>query len=164
LAAVAEAYAVAWLNAADRRTGRRLPDGYALVARPDQTGPHPMIGRNGSEVEARLRQCSLYDAHLDLAVRAPGGEIAGYAMFWADVRTGVGLVEPMRVEDEHAGRGVASALLGAGLDRLAAHGCRRLKVSHDVDNKVAARLYHGAGFVPQMQVQVRARPSLQVPT
>jgi GNAT superfamily N-acetyltransferase len=158
------AYDVAWLDAADRRTGRPLPDGYALVARPEQSGPHPMVRRNGSEVEARLRQCSLYDAHLDLAVLAPGGEIAGYAMFWADVRTGVGLVEPMRVEEEHAGRGVASALLGAGLDRLAVRGCRRLKVSHEVDNQVAARLYRGAGFVPQMRVQVRARPPARTPT
>ena len=105
-----------------RRTGRRrvpFPDGYALVPRPDQDGPHPMIRRNGAEVEARLRQCSLYDPDLDLAVRGPDGDVAGYALFWADRRTGVGLVEPMRVEDRHAGRGVAGALLRAGLDLLA---------------------------------------------
>jgi GNAT superfamily N-acetyltransferase len=76
-----------------------------------------------------------------------------------DRRTGVGLVEPMRVEDAHAGRGLAGALLRAGLDRLADHGCRRLKVSHDTDNPAAERLYHGAGFVPGPRTQVLRRPT-----
>lgn len=154
-----ESYETDWLDAADRRGRRRLPDGYAFVARPEQTGPHPMIARNGTEVEARLRQCSLYDPELDLAVRAPDGQIAAYAMFWADRRTGVGLVEPMRVEDEHSGRGVAAALLRAGLDRLAEKGCRRLKVSHDTGNEPARRLYHGAGFSGRTREQTLVRPA-----
>src|SRR5215207_373267 len=118
-----------------------------------------MAKRNGAEVEARLRLCSLYDPELDLAVRGPDGQIAAYGMFWADVRTGVGLVEPMRVEDEHSGRGVAAGLLRAGLDRLAEKGCRRLNVSHDTANEPARRLYHRAGFRAQMQVPVLLRPA-----
>jgi predicted N-acetyltransferase YhbS len=118
-----------------------------------------MIKRNGAEVEARLRECSLYDPELDLAVRAPDGQIAAYAMFWADERTGVGLVEPMRVEDEHSGRGVGTALFRAGLDRLARRGCGRLKVSHVPGNEPARRLYHGAGFRAQMQASTRVRPA-----
>jgi predicted N-acetyltransferase YhbS len=117
-----------------------------------------MIKRNGAEVEARLRQCSLYDPDLDLAVRGPAGDVAGYALFWADRRTGVGLVEPMRVEDEHSGRGVAGALLRAGLELLVAHGCTRLKVSHAVDNPSAGRLYHGAGFRTHRRDKVAVRP------
>ena len=120
-----------------------------------------MIKRNGAEVERRLRQCSLYDPELDLAVRGPEGDVAGYALFWPDRRTGVGLVEPMRVEDEHAGRGVAGALLRAGLDGLAVRGCRRLKVSHAVDNPPAQRLYHGAGFRTDRRVQVLVRPPVR---
>jgi predicted N-acetyltransferase YhbS len=42
----------------------------------------------------------------------------------------------------HQGRGIASHILAAGLDRLAAHGCRRLKVSNDIG------LYLRAGFRP----------------
>jgi predicted N-acetyltransferase YhbS len=118
-----------------------------------------MIGRNGAEVEPRLRQCSLYDPGLDLAVRAPDGTIAGYALFWPDLRTGVGLVEPMRVEDEHAGRGIAGALLRAGLDGLAARGCTRLKVAHQPSNTAARRLYLGAGFRPHSRTAIRARPA-----
>ena len=155
---VAEEYEIAWLDAADRAGAQPFPDGYTLLSRPEHDGPHPMIGRNGAEVEARLRRCSLYDPALDLAVRGPDGDIAGYALFWADRRTSVGLVEPMRVEDAHAGRGVAGALLRAGLDRLAARGCRRLKVSHTADNEVARRLYHGAGFRTHQRVQVLVRP------
>jgi predicted N-acetyltransferase YhbS len=158
---VAEEYEVTWLDAADRPAPLPFPDGYALVPRPGQDGPHPMIRRNGAEVEARLRQCSLYDPDLDLAVRGPAGDIAGYALFWPDRRTAVGLVEPMRVEDEHAGRGVAGALLRAGLDLLAGRGCSRLKVSHAVDNPAAGRLYHGAGFRTHHRDRVLVRPPVR---
>jgi hypothetical protein len=40
-----------------------------------------MQRRSGEAVEVRLRQCSLYDPELDLAVAAADGEIAGYALF-----------------------------------------------------------------------------------
>lgn len=154
----AEEYDVTWVDAAGRAPARPFPAGYAPVARPEQDGPHPMATRNGAEVEERLRECSLYDPELDLAVRGPDGDVAAYAMFWADPRTGVGLVEPVRVEDAHAGRGVGAALLDAGLARLAARGCRRLKVSHEVGNEAARRLYHGAGFRPGQRVRVVRRP------
>jgi GNAT superfamily N-acetyltransferase len=156
---IGEEYEITWLDAADRPGRRELPAGYAFVARPEQTGPHPMIGRNGAEVETRLRACSLYDPQLDLAVRGPAGDVAAYAMFWPDLRTGVGLVEPMRVEDRHSGRGVGAALLREGLDRLAARGCRLLKVSHESRNEAARRLYHGAGFTTQARVRALVRPA-----
>jgi len=109
-----------------------------------KTGPHPMRRRSGEGVEARLRQCSLYDAGLDLAVEAADGKVAGYALFWFDPVTEVGLVEPMRVEDSYQRRGLARAMLTAGLDRLAQRGARRLKVGYATD--VARELYVGAGF------------------
>lgn len=158
---VGKTYEEDWLAATDRPGQRELPDGYRLLARPEQAGPHPMIKRNGDAVEARLRQCSLYDPELDLAVTAPDGQVAAYAMFWADRRTGVGLVEPMRVEDEHSGLGVAAGLLRAGLGGLAERGCRELKVSHDVDNEPAQRLYHGAGFRARMRVPTLVRPATE---
>jgi predicted GNAT family acetyltransferase len=64
----------------------------------------------------------------------------------------------MRVEDRHAGRGVAGALLRAGLDRLAARGCTPLKVTPAVANPAAQRLYHGAGFRTHQRVRVLMRP------
>ena len=142
-------YAVLWLDPADRREPRRpLPDGYRIVARADdQSRPHPMIGRNGPEVEDALRQCSLYDPGLDLAVLAPDETVAGYGLFWPDLVTGVGMVEPMRIEDAHAGRGLGTHVLDAGLRGLTARGCTRLKISVEPPNTPAVRLYTGAGFV-----------------
>jgi ribosomal protein S18 acetylase RimI-like enzyme len=138
-------YGLMWMGVEDRPAVARLPSGFVLVDPADETsGPHPMRRRSGEAVEARLRQCSLYDPALDLAVQAPDGETAGYALFWFDPVTEVGLVEPMRVEDAHQRRGLARAMLTAGLARLAKRGARRLKVSYATD--AARALYAGAGF------------------
>ena len=48
------------------------------------------------------------------------------------------------VEDAYQRRGLARAMLTAGLDRLAKRGARRLKVGYQTD--VARDLYVGAGF------------------
>ena len=71
-----------------------------------------MSRRSSEEVETRLRQCSLYDPALDLAVETADGEVAGYALFWFDPVTKVGLVEPMRVEDAYQRRGLAQSHQG----------------------------------------------------
>jgi GNAT superfamily N-acetyltransferase len=132
-----------WLGARDRPALVPLPPGYRLFARTDRPGrPHPMAARNGPAIAVRLGQCSLYRPELDLVIDAPDGTTAAYGLFWADPVTGVGLVEPMRTEDGHQGRGIASHLLAAGLHLLSAAGCDRLKVSNDLG------LYRLAGFVP----------------
>jgi GNAT superfamily N-acetyltransferase len=135
---------VTWMDADDRPDVASVPEGFGLVDRTQPTRPHPMRRRSGEGVEARLRQCSLYDPALDLAVEAADGQAAGYSLFWFDPVTKVGLVEPMRVEDAYQRRGLARAMLTAGLDRLAKRGARRLKVGYGTD--VARRLYVGAGF------------------
>jgi GNAT superfamily N-acetyltransferase len=136
---------ITWMNAQDRPDVVALPEGFVLVDRAQQTTkPHPMRRRSGEEVETRLLQCSLYDPGLDLAVETADGQAAGYALFWFHPVTEVGLVEPMRVEDAYQRRGLARAMLSAGLDRLAKRGARRLKVGYATD--VARGLYVGAGF------------------
>jgi GNAT superfamily N-acetyltransferase len=143
--AVDERSGIAWMDSQDRPDVAALPEGFVLVDRARETsGPHPMRRRSGEGVEARLRQCSLYDPALDVAVEAGDGQVAGYALFWSDPVTEVGLVEPMRVEDAYQGRGLAKAMLTAGLDLLADRGARRLKVGYSTD--VARGLYVGAGF------------------
>jgi ribosomal protein S18 acetylase RimI-like enzyme len=136
---------ITWMNAPDRPEVAALPEGFALVDRARATTKlHPMRRRSGEGVEARLMQCSLYDPGLDLAVEAADGPVAGYALFWFDPVTEVGLLEPMRVEGAYQRRGLARAMLTAGLDRLAQQGARRLKVGYATD--VARALYTGAGF------------------
>jgi GNAT superfamily N-acetyltransferase len=138
---------IAWMDARDRAEVAALPEGFVLVDRArETTKPHPMRRRSGEGVEARLRQCSLYDPALDLAVETDDGETAGYALFWFDPVTEVGLVEPMRVEDAYQRRGLGRAILTTGLDRLARRGARRLKVGYETE--IARRLYVGAGFRP----------------
>lgn len=137
-----------WRSAGHRQEIPPLADGYRLVTRADAPDrPHPMIPRNGPHVEQRLGQCSLYRPELDLAVLAPDGQVAGYGLFWADPVTHVGLVEPMRTEQAHERRGIASHLLAEGLARLAAHGCTRLKVCNDIG------IYLRAGFLPLTTAQ-----------
>lgn len=133
-----------WMDA-DARPSATQVDGFTLVDRTMRADrPHPMAARNGEQVEARLRQCSLYDPTLDLAVEDADGTVAGSALFWCDDTTRVGLLEPMRVEDEFQRRGLARMLLTNGLDRLAGKGAHRLKVGFET--AAARALYLGAGF------------------
>src|SRR5215472_2535314 len=145
-----------WLNSGERPGVAPLPDGFGLLSRAQTADrPHHMIARNGADVAARLAQCSLYEPELDLLVLAPDGDVAAYGLFWADPVTGVGLVEPMRTEQQYWRNGLARHVLTMGLDRLAAHGCTRLKVSS------GHPLYLGVGFTPMAPDQTylaRARP------
>jgi GNAT superfamily N-acetyltransferase len=146
-----------WLDA-DRRPPIASVDGFTIVDRVAGAGrPHPMIARNGELVEARLRQCALYDPALDLAVEDADGAVAGYALFWFDGATLVGLLEPMRVEDDYQRRGLARMLLTNGLDRLARKGARRLKVGFETDP--ARNPYVGAGFVQTSIDRLLVRPA-----
>jgi predicted N-acetyltransferase YhbS len=147
----------AWMDA-DRRPPVAQVDGFAIVDRVTRADrPHPMIARNGELVEARLRQCSLYDPALDLAVEDADGTVAGYALFWFDHTTLVGLLEPMRVQDEYQRRGLARMLLTNGLDRLGRKGARRLKVGFETD--AARNLYLSAGFVQTSIDRLLIRPA-----
>ncbi len=150
-----------WMDADQRPPVAEL-DGFAIVDRVTRADrPHPMIARNGELVEPRLRQCSLYDPTLDLAVEDEDGNVAGYALFWFDHTTLVGLLEPMRVEDDYQRRGLARMLLTHGLERLARHGARRLKVGFESD--AARNLYLGAGFVQTSVDRLLVRPAPHEP-
>lgn len=135
----------AWMDSATRPPTTDVA-GFALVDRATRPGgAHPMTARNGEQVERRLGQTSLYDPTLDLAVVNDEGTVAGYALFWHDPLTGVGLLEPMRVEEEFWRRGLGRMLLAHGLERLALGGATRLKVGFE--SEIARNLYLGAGFV-----------------
>lgn len=135
----------AWMHAEHRPVPQELPEGFLLVDRTDSNDtPHPMMSHNGAEIEQRLRQCSLYDPSLDLAVVTDDGQVAGYSLYWFDPITRVGLVEPMRVHDAYQRRGIARAMLTEGLARLTAYGAERIKVSYG--SETAGALYTSVGF------------------
>jgi GNAT superfamily N-acetyltransferase len=142
-----ERSSIAWMDAADRRSVQSLAEGFALVDRTQRRGtPHPMRHRNGDGVEERLGQCPLYDPELDLAVETVDGRIAGYSLYWFDPVTKVGLVEPVRVEDDYQRRGLGRAMLTAGIDRLAIKGAQWVKIGYGTE--AAAALYQDVGFQP----------------
>ena len=137
-----------WLATADPPKFA-LPAGFRFEARsesPDR--PHPMTNRqrNPSNVAERLSECSLYRPELDYAVIHRTGDVAAYALFWMDDVTGVGLVEPIRTEDTYQRKGLASALLAEGIQRLRKGGAETIKVSYSEGNEPARRLYHRYGF------------------
>ena len=135
----------AWMQAGDRPPVLAPPEGFVLVDRTQRhDAPHPMRHRNGDHVAQRLAQCPLYDPALDLAIETADGRIAGYSLYWFDPKTKVGLVEPVRVEDEFQRRGLGRAMLTAGIARLVASGAERVKISYETD--AAGALYQGVGF------------------
>jgi GNAT superfamily N-acetyltransferase len=144
-----------WIDAGDLPPVPDCPASYELRTRAD-TDPaseHHMVPRTRPDVERRLRESPLYRADLDLWVSAEDGSPAGYALFWRDPETRVGLVEPMRVHDPHQRRGLARLLLIEGAQRLADSGCTRIKVSYMDDNPAAERTYVGGGFQPTATIQ-----------
>jgi GNAT superfamily N-acetyltransferase len=146
-----------WMGAADAPSVSPLAYGYRLQSRADgHDGPHPLVARNGLAVEDRLRQTSLYRPDLDLVVVTEADDCAGYALCWYDPVTSIGLVEPMRTEDDHQRRGLARHLLTSGLRRLVDVGAQRIRISWEADNAAAASLYPSAGFVPTQRMHTYA--------
>lgn len=140
----------AWMGATPPEVNT-LPDGYSLHSRAGNASTvHHFARRNGPEVEDRLRQTSLYRPDLDLFVVDQQGEVAAYGLFWNDPETGVGMVEPIRTEEAHRGKGLAGHVVSTGIHKLVAAGSKRIKVSYDPDNAPAVALYLGAGFEPTM--------------
>lgn len=141
----------AWMGAATVPEISTLADGYSLHSRASNASTvHHFAHRSGPEVEYRLRQTPLYRPDLDLFVVDQHGEVAAYGLFWYDPATGVGLVEPIRTEEPHQGKGLARHVLTAGIHNLVAVGSKRIKVSYEADNEPAVALYVGAGFEPTM--------------
>lgn len=126
-----------------------LPEDVRLLSRAETADrPHHMIPRNGEKVAECLSECSIYRPDHDLVLLGPDDEVAGYALFWPDPVTGVGLVEPVRIETPFQGRGLGKALMTEGVRRLADAGCSSMKVTYIVGNDAAQRLYLGTGFQP----------------
>lgn len=151
-----------WLAADARPPVSPLPDGYRLCPRSEATDrPHHMINqrRNHTDPEPRLSQASLYRPDLDLVIYDDHEAVAAYGLFWSNPTTGVGVVEPMRTEDDHHQRGLARHLLTSGIDRLARTGATRIKVCFEPDNPAARHLYLGAGFQPDRENDIFTGPT-----
>ncbi len=151
-----------WMPAGATPPISDLHEGYRLLDRSQTLDrPHHMINerRKHTDSEPRLRQTSLYRPDLDLVVYDEAGDVAAYGLFWHNPVTGVGVVEPMRTEDDHQGRGLARHILTSGLDRLARAGANELKICFSPDNPSAQHLYLSVGFEPARQNDLVAGPT-----
>jgi GNAT superfamily N-acetyltransferase len=151
-----------WLAAEDRPAISRLTEGYRLSNRLDTVGrPHHMINaaRNSADPEPRLRGTSLYRPDLDLVVYDRHDHVAAYGLFWYDPETGVGVVEPMRTEDDHQQRGLARHVLTSGIDLLARAGAERIKICFERGNAASSHLYLSVGFEPARHNDMASGPT-----
>jgi GNAT superfamily N-acetyltransferase len=151
-----------WLASVERPAVSPLPDGFRLANRRDTSHrPHHMISavRGHTDPEPRLRQTSLYRPDLDLVVLDADDQVAAYGLFWHDPVTSTGLVEPMRTEDHHQGRGLARHVLTSGLDLLAGAGAERVKICFEPSNPAARHLYLSSGFEPCTETDTLSGPT-----
>ncbi len=140
-----------WLAVQHRPAVSPLAKGYRILSRDDvRDAPHHMIMRSGPHVEERLRQTTLYRPDLDLVVVDSSNNPVAYGLCWFDPTTETGLIEPMRTEDDHSGRGLARHVLTTGVDLLARVGASRIKINYEHNNTAASSLYRSPGFRPVM--------------
>lgn len=93
----------------------------------------------------RVMNSPTFRPELHLVAERESG-IAGYIIAWLDPHNHIGLIEPLAVEPNSRGVGLANALLSAALTRLSAAGARTALVNTAPDNPGAAALYAAAGF------------------
>ena len=137
-----------------------LADGYRLVSRAEVGHlPHHMAGRTGDEYEPRLRQLSLYRPDLDLVVLTEEDEAAGWGMFWHDPTTGMGVVEPMRTDDDHQQKGLGRHILTSGVARLRTAGAGPVSIGYEPYNPSSGHLYRSVGFEPNASTALFAGPT-----
>jgi ribosomal protein S18 acetylase RimI-like enzyme len=104
------------------------------------------------EVEAhrarylRFMRSPAYVLDHDLVAVAPDGTIASFAIYWVDDQLSLGQFEPVGTHPDFQRRGLASALLHAGLARLAVAGIERARVMTGGANERARSTYLAAGF------------------
>jgi len=90
--------------------------------------------------------CGLFQPEASFRIRAPGsGALLGFVL---STRMGPdqGHVAEIAVEPSAGRQGLGSALLAGAVTALAGHGCRRIHLAVDLDNRVAVHWYQRMGF------------------
>jgi ribosomal protein S18 acetylase RimI-like enzyme len=87
-----------------------------------------------------------YSPDDELVAVAPDGRVAAFAVARLDARNRRGLFEPVGVHAAFRRRGLARALLLAGLRAMGERGMASAQLSYDATNLAAHHLYAGLGF------------------
>lgn len=93
-----------------------------------------------------VTRAALYRPELDLVVVAPDGTLAAFATVWYDPANRAGIFEPVGCAPAHQRRGLARAVMHAGLRRLLNLGAATALVSTGARRAPANRLYEAVGF------------------
>jgi ribosomal protein S18 acetylase RimI-like enzyme len=87
-----------------------------------------------------------YDPAREIVAVAPDGRIAAFTVYWVDSRNRTGHFEPVGTHSAFQRRGLARAVMVAGMARMADAGMATATVNHNADNVAARRLYESLGF------------------
>lgn len=116
------------------------------------------------EKQRAVMAAATYRPELDIAIRAPDGRFAAFALVWLDEANHLGVFEPVGVAADQQRLGLGRAVMLAGLGRLQALGAHRAVVQTGVQNEAARALYEAVGFMEldRCYAWVRRRPQTQV--
>ena len=94
----------------------------------------------------RFMRSPVYQPAQDLVTVSPDGRFTSFCLLWTDPVNRVGLFEPVGTHPDFQGRGLAKAVLSAGLHRLRDLGMTNASVCVETDNLPAIHLYESMGF------------------
>lgn len=105
------------------------------------------FGREWTEDEYRkVMRTPGFVIENELVAVAPDGQFAAFTLIWPDRVSRSGLFEPVGCHSAFARRGLAKALLYAGMARMKELGMETALVGCEPSNEPAWALYHSAGF------------------
>lgn len=90
-----------------------------------------------------------YDPAREIVAVAADGRVAAFTVCWMDSRNRIGHFEPVGTHSAFRRRGLARAVMVAGMARMAEAGMAAATVNHNADNVAARRLYESLGFTKE---------------
>lgn len=89
-----------------------------------------------------------YRPELDLVAVAPGGRLAGFCVGWLAAERRTAQIEPLGIDPDHQGQGLARALMLDLFGRFKAHGAEQALVETESSRSPARHAYEAVGFRP----------------
>lgn len=94
----------------------------------------------------RVMGSTVYRPEHDLVVVTPDGKLAAFALGWIDPVLKTGMFEPVGVHPNFRRKGLAKAILYAGMEQMQAAGMRMAQVYTESPNLHAQKLYQALDF------------------